>query len=203
MSDSQPLLQPASAGVQTVRQVLQSFQDGYTRRDLDALPAFLDLFSSDPALEVVGTGGSLPGDDEWPIGRDAVRRLVENDWQSWGDLRLDVEGARIFVHGTAAWLATTATVYMHLPLDPGYQNFLGYIGSVLEKPDLTAHEKLLDILRGGTNTLYEFERGEDFTWALRFTAVLVLEGGQWRFHQLQFSYPTTRFPDVRLKPGSH
>jgi len=196
----QPIQQPVPADVQAVRQVLHTFQEGYTRRDVQALPAFLDLFTSEPTLEVIGTGGVLPGDDEWPVGREAVRLLVESDWQHWGDLRLDVDGAWIFIKGEVAWLATNARVSMRLPEEPGYQSYLEYISSVLEKPGLTAQEKLLDILRGGTNTLYELKQGEDFVWALRFTAVLVRQEGYWLFHQVQFSYPTTRFPDVRLSP---
>jgi hypothetical protein len=57
--------------------------------------------------------------------------------------------------------------------------------------------ELLEILRAAVNTLTEAERGSAYTWPLRFTAVLVRREERWLFHQVQFSFATTRFPDVR------
>jgi hypothetical protein len=49
--------------------------------------------------------------------------------------------------------------------------------------------------------MFEAERGMIYTWPLRFTAVLLrrtVEGEKrWLFHQVQFSFATTRYPDVR------
>lgn len=181
-----------------VRAVLQLFQDGYTRRDPTQLDAVLALFAADDEVEIIGTGATDPaGDDEWCLGRAAVRRLIENDWQGWGDLRLDVAGARIHVRGDAAWLSTGATVHMTLPPDEVYQNFIDYLPGLIKKEGLSALDKVREIVRGSSNTLFEGLRGAEYTWPLRFTAVLVKEGGEWRFHQMQFSFPTTRFPDER------
>jgi hypothetical protein len=92
----------------------------------------MNLFTGDATLEVIGTGASQTGKGEWCVGPAMARELVESDWRYWGDLRLDVAGARIHSRGAVAWLATEATV-----------------------------------------------------------------GEQWRFHQMQFAFPTTRFPDLR------
>jgi len=56
-------------------------------------------------------------------------------------------------------------------------------------------------LRGCINTLCELQRGETFVWPLRFSAVLINDDGAWRFIQMQFSFATTRFPDVRINAG--
>jgi hypothetical protein len=32
------------------------------------------------------------------------RYIVEGDWTYWGDVKLDVDGARITAQGDAAWL---------------------------------------------------------------------------------------------------
>ena len=79
-----------------------------------------------------------------------------------------------------------------------YESYLQRIKAVIDAADLSAEAKLLDILRGGTNTLYELQRGEQFVWPFRFTAVLVRHGAEWLFQQMQFSFPTTRFPDERI-----
>jgi hypothetical protein len=183
-----------------VRGVLRAFQEGYTRRDAAAVDAFMDLFVPDDDLEVIGTGGVRPGVDEWYLGRAGARELVASDWEGWGDLALDVDGAHIHALGDVAWLAASATVTMSFSAEESYRGYLERIKTVVEETDWPPQEKLLYLLRGGSNTLYELNRGERFVWPLRFTAVLVRREGQWRFHQMEFSFPTAYYPDVREFP---
>ncbi len=190
------MLTKTEASVQ-VRRVLQKFQEGYTRRDVSALDEFMELFVPEDALEVIGTNGIRPGVEEWYLGRAQARRLVKGDWEGWGDVALDVEGARIHVLGEVAWLATTGTSSMTIRTEENYKGFLEHIKGLIDTAEMPLEEKLLYILRGGTNTLYELRRGEKFVWPLRFTAVLVRREGRWLFHQVQFSLPTLYFPDVR------
>jgi hypothetical protein len=191
-----------AADIQSVRETLQAFQDGYDRRDKALLEDYRGLFVPEDEREVIGTGAIEPGDDEWCLGLDAAGRLVENDWEGWGDLRLDVADARIHSEGDVAWLATTGTVTMDLDPTETYRDYLDYLKSVADDEAMDARTRLLEILRGGTNTLFEAERGMMYVWPLRFTAVLVRRPAadgekRWLFHQIQFSFPTTRFPDVR------
>jgi hypothetical protein len=180
---------------QEVRLLLQTFQDGYTRRDIAQLDAFMDLFT--PNAEVIGTNGVKPGADEWYTSRDSARQLVEGDWNWWGDLRLDVDSASIRVHDNVGWIAASATVSKTMGAD-SYASFLESIKEYIETSSLPAEQKLHFILRGGTNTLYELGRGEKFVWALRFTAVVVREADGWKFAQVNFSFPTVYYPDVRI-----
>jgi len=185
------------SAMEQVRAVLQRFQDGYTRRDVSQVDEFMRLFAED--AEVIGTNGLRPGVGEWYLDRAGARELVEGDWLSWGDLRLDVAGAHIQARGDVAWLAASATVTTTIRAEESYEGYLQRIKSLIDdQVGLSAEEKLLDILRGGTNTLYELRRGEQFVWPLRFTAVLVRQAGDWRFQQMQFSFSTTRFPDERI-----
>jgi len=180
-----------------VRRVLEAFQAGYDRRDTAQLDAFMQLFSEDAELEVIGTGALTPGVDEWCLGPQAVRELVEADWLTWGDLTLDLAGARIHSLGDTAWLATRATVSQRIATDQACGNLLAYIPDISAQPR-PAEEKLLRIMLACANTLYELRRGESFTWPLRFTALLTHEAdGAWRFRQMQFAYATTRWPDER------
>ena len=190
-----------------VRKTLQAFQDGYIRRDSALMDDFRKLFIPEDELEVIGTGAIEPGGDEWCLGPDAACRLVQSDWEGWGDVTLDVADARIHVLGDVAWLATTGTVAMDLDPTETYKDYLDYLKQVSDDESLEPRVRLMEILRGGTNTLFEAERGKMYTWPIRFTAVLVRLPGEnsgpekggprWLFHQMQFSFPTTRFPDVR------
>ncbi len=182
--------------IEQVRAVLQHFQDGYTQRDAARVAEIMALFAEE--AEVIGTNGMRPGEGEWYTNKAGACGLVAGDWEGWGDVRFDVAGAHIEVRGEVAWLATAATVSTTIHAAESYANYLQHIKTMIDQGGSSAEEKLLDIVRGGTNTLYELGRGEQFVWPLRFTAVLVRQGEAWLFAQMQFSFPTTRFPDERL-----
>jgi hypothetical protein len=180
---------------QEIRSLLQTFQAGYTHRDVAHVDAFMDLFTAD--AQVIGTNGIRPGVDEWYTNRQAARELVRGDWESWGDLRLDFDSVSIQTNGDVGWIAASATVSQTIGSE-NYASFLESIQKFIATSDLSAEQKLYFILRGGTNTVYELHRGEKFVWALRLTAVVVREATRWQFAQMHFSFPTIYFPDVRL-----
>lgn len=178
-----------------IRLLLQAFQDGYIRRDVSQADAFMELFTDD--AEVIGTNGVRPGMDEWYMDRASARELVAGDWEGWGDLRLDLDSMSIHDRGDVGWVAASATVTQIIG-EENYASYLEFVKEYLDRPGVSAEQKLLYILRGGTNTVYELRRGEKFVWALRFTAVVVREAAGWKFAQMNFSFPTVYFPDVRL-----
>ena len=178
-----------------IRLLLEAFQDGYTRRDLTQTDAFMELFT--PDAEVIGTNGVRPGVDEWYMDRLSARELVAGDWEGWGDLRLDLDSMSINSRGDVGWVAAPATVTKIIG-EENYASYLEFVKTLIDDTKLSPEQKLLHILRGGTNTVYELRRGEKFVWALRFTAVVVREVDGWKFAQMNFSFPTIYFPDVRL-----
>ena len=178
-----------------IRSLLQAFQEGYARRDVAQLGAFMALFTDD--AEVIGTNGVKPGVDEWYTSRATAAELVKGDWEGWGDLRLDLDAASIRVQDTVGWIAATATVTQVIGAE-NYASFLNFVKEFIETSPLPAEQKLHYILRGGTNTVYELRRGERFVWPLRLTAVVVHGDAGWRFAQVNFSFPTVYFPDVRM-----
>ena len=99
-------------------------------------------------------------------------------------------------------MTASGTVTQTIRAAENYESYVQHLKTVIDQAGLSAEEKLLDILREGSNTLYELRRGEQFVWPLRFTAVLVRQGdapnGVWLFQQMQFSFPTTRLPDERI-----
>ena len=175
--------------------LLQTFQNGYTRRDLNQVDTFMELFT--PEAEVIGTNGVKPGVDEWYTSRATARELVHGDWEGWGDFHLDLDSISIHSLGEVGWIASTATVTQTIG-EENYASYLNFVKEYLDRPGISAEQKLHYILRGGTNTLYELRRGEKFVWPLRFTAVVVRQPEGWKFAQMNFSFPTVYFPDVRI-----
>jgi len=183
----------------TVRTVLQAFQDGYTHRDTATLDTFMQLFTSDAQLEVIGTSAVSTTADEWCISPPAVHALIEADWQFWGNLVLDVTDARIYVQDAVAWLATSGTVTQTIPLAQTYRNITAYLTRVMEQQAaLDVERELLLVILGAASSLANARDGDRYVWPIRFTAVLVQQQAGWRFHQIHFSYPTIHDPDVRL-----
>jgi hypothetical protein len=127
--------------IEQVRQVLQRFQDYYTRRD-PALWNPSELLADDD-LEVIGTNAIQPGKDEWHLGKESARDIFLGDWHGWGDVRLDVARARIRINGKTAWLSATATVSKTIPAEQNYADFLEYIQKQLDSSTSSAEEKLL------------------------------------------------------------
>lgn len=183
--------------VEQVRRLLQAFQDGYAARDPAQLDAFMELFVDDGQLEVIGTNAVEQGEAEWCRGVAATRELIANDWQYWGDVALDVEGAHISVLGDVAWLATTGTVTDVITAQERYEGYLGFVEGILQNAALSQRDRVLEIVRLGNDILAGLPLPETFNWPFRFTAVAVRQDSQWRFHQMQFSFATTQAPDVR------
>jgi hypothetical protein len=176
---------------------------GYVYRDPDSLDSFLDLFCNDGTLEVIGTDAYIKGEGEWCLDKTALKDLISGDWQSWGDLRIDTDNLNIHVNRHTAWFATTGTVSRILEPAQSYRNFISYVKWVAEnEPQVSAKEKLFDVLRGGMVTLAEAEKGAQYIWPFRLTAILVKSTGQWKFCQMTFSFPTIYPPDVRLTDKS-
>lgn len=107
----QQLLQPADAPAEVRAGVLDSlraFQDGYIKRDQQALESFMKtLFPQDADVLILGTEG---GTGEWVRGYPTAARFIAEDWRGWGDFRFDVDHALVWSTGDVAWVASMGSV---------------------------------------------------------------------------------------------
>ncbi|MEN4099456.1 MAG: nuclear transport factor 2 family protein [Anaerolineaceae bacterium] len=185
------------AAIEEVRAALEKFQQAYTRRAVEELDSFMELFAPEADIELIGTGGINPGEEEWCLNRVSIRQLVEDDWNYWGDVKLLIDQVRIRVEGSAAWLSCPGTVTRTVNPVQTYQNFLDSLPGLSGSKDHSAQDKVYRLAQNASSVLYQAQQGALYIWPFRFTAVLVRRAAQWRFHQVQFSFPTTQFPDVR------
>jgi hypothetical protein len=179
----------ASEAISQVRQVLQSFQDGNVERDLSRLDEFVALFAPDEGIELIGIGASVRGGNEWFEGAEQIREIIESDWTYWGDVRIDVDGARINVRGKVAWLSTSGTLANTGEADKALPFYLEQMKGFLEDEDLSPQARLMDATHFGMRRLWERHKGLGHLWPFVFTAVLVETEEGWRFHQVQFAMP--------------
>ena len=181
-----------------IQALLQKFQDGYIHRNVSRLSEFMELFH--PECEIIGTAGANPGVGEWYLNRDTARSIFHGNWKDWGDLRIDISKVTVKVQGEVGWMSFPGTVTMEIGED-NYEEFFEVIKEIIAAPNIDAKQKLLDILRGGTNTVFELNRGSKFIWPIRITAVVAKYAERLVFTQMAFSFSTTRFPDERIIDG--
>ena len=172
-----------------VRGVLQQFQEGYKVRDLSRLDAFMALFAPDEGIELIGIGASVRGGHEWFQGGDAIREIIASDWTYWGDVSIDVEGAKITVLGDAAWLSTSGTLAQTAAADQALPFYVKQMKELLEDGNSPPEARMMEATHFGMRRLWERHKGEGHRWPFVFTAVLVRIEGAWRFHQVQFAMP--------------
>ena len=177
--------------IAAVRQVLQRFQDGYSARDIAQLDAFMDLFVAGAEPELIGIGAVARNQNEWFEGAPRIREIVESDWTYWGDVRLDVEAAKITVRGEVAWLSTVGIILQTDDIQTGAvtESTLQQMQALLEDKALSPRARLVEAAHFGVRRWREREKPAGYPWPFVFTAVLVQQGGQWRFHTIHWAMP--------------
>jgi hypothetical protein len=172
-----------------VREVLQRFQDGYTYRDVGKLEAFMQLFVHSNEIEMIGVGAAKRGGGEWFQGIDQIREIIESDWTYWGDVRINVAGAKINVHGDVAWLSADGDLLTNAAFDDALPFYVQMMKDNLEDESRSLKMRVLDATFFGLSRLRDIQRGMGFPNAFTFTAVLVRADGEWRFHTIHWSFP--------------
>lgn len=174
-----------------VRQVLERFQEGYTQRDVAQLDAFMQLFVAGDESELIGIGAYARNQNEWFQGAERIREIIESDWQYWGDVRLDVKEAKISVLDRVAWLSTTGAILQtdHIHGDEVTGFSLQQMKEILDNPDLSPKARLVEAAHFGIRRWREREKPAGHPWPFTFTAVLVRQDEQWRFHSIHWSMP--------------
>jgi len=172
-----------------VRATLQAFQDGYSARDFDRLDDFMALFVEDEGIELIGIGAAEPGSNEWFQGPAAVRDIVEGDWTYWGDVVLDVPGARITVSGDVAWLSTHGQIVQTSTHDEALPFYMEQMETLLKDESMDIDSRLMEATHFGMRRLRERAKGMGYGWPFTLTAVLQRVDGRWRFHTIHWAMP--------------
>ena len=175
--------------IEEVRTTLQRFQAGYRARDVTKLDEFMTLFAPAEDIELIGIGAAKRAATEWFVGPSAIRDIVEGDWTYWGNVELDVSGAKITVRGEVAWLSTTGAVIQNQAYDKALPQYLQQMKAILENPDFDPDTQLMEATHFGMRRLRERSKGLGQAWPFTFVAVLVQADGAWRFHTIHWSMP--------------
>jgi len=183
-----------SREIQAVRKALEKLQNAYIDRDCEKVDEFMNenYVDDDDAL-IIGTSG-----DEVCKGKEMIRQLLHDDWKYWGQVTFDLDNAYVYVRDSVAWFATDAICIMEITEDTLNQKGVNYLKSIVDEEKMPNKEKLLEMINYAVQNLTEQMKGSTFKWPIRVTGVLEKRDGKWLFHNLHFSFPGNRFPQVRL-----
>jgi hypothetical protein len=127
---------PSDDVIAEVRETLISFQDGYIGRDLSRLDEFMDLFEQGSETELIGIGASVRGGNEWFQGAEQIRPVIASDWEYWGDVRINIDEAKISALGDVAWLSTNGELVQTGTFDQALVFYLQQMKELLENEDV-------------------------------------------------------------------
>jgi hypothetical protein len=178
-----------SQPVEAVRSVLRQFQNGYRERDLDTLDEFMAVFAQNGAVELIGIGAFERGGVEWFEGLDKIKEIIQSDWEYWGAVEIDVDGAKISLNGDTAWLTTTGTLEQTDTFDKAMPIYLNQMKEIIESGYKDFDEKLVEATHFGMRRLRERLKGVGHKWPFVISAVLQKEEDQWRIHTIHWSMP--------------
>jgi hypothetical protein len=174
--------------IQEVGAVLEKFQEGYTHRDLTKLDEFIHLFEQSAEVEMIGIGAAQRGSYEWFEGIDSIKEIIQSDWENWGDVQIDVSGAKIRVHADVAWVSTTATL-AKTDLSEVLPFFVEMIKEKLEDESKPPEERMTDIALFSVNRLSDMQREVGHQWPQVITMVLTKNQPGWQIAALHWSIP--------------
>ena len=174
---------------QQIRDTLQKFQDGYITREINELDTFIELFMQSDEIELIGIGASVRGGHEWFQGVEAVREIIQSDWEYWGDVHIDVDHAKISVNGETAWLTTSGTLAQTDTFETAMPFYLEGMKELLEDESADPDSRMMEATHYGLRRLREKAKGAGHQWPFVISAVLIKDGENWRFHTIHWSMP--------------
>lgn len=181
-----------------IRSLVEQLQEGYHKRDFDTVDDFIrQMFCQNQDVSIIGTSAINHTSEEWCEGLDQVKQIIVDDWKYWGDFKIDFNSITLMELDNVAHLTMVGQVEETMKNESYYQYRLNLIEDVIKDDQKSMKLKLLDIMRGTADTLFETECGEDYNWPIRLSALVVKEYEQWKFKHIHFSYPITFYPPVR------
>lgn len=180
-----------------VLSAVRRFQDGYRRRDLSALEAWVEELMA-PDVFILGTDGAWPDSWEWRSGLQAAAEMFDRDWRRWGSLKIFEDEMHLAVEGDAAWVAAFAIVVREGGDDDASRMRAAARLKEYAASGWSSRRILYEAMADAAQVLVQYERDSRFVTPLRVEFGLVKREGTWKFKMIHFSHPATGFRSFRL-----
>ncbi len=176
-----------------IREVLKKFQEGYTKRDLNYLEEFTEIFTMDEDMITIGTDA-----DEFFSGPEGLKDIIEGDWQYWGDFKLNVDGAIIVQNEDSTFFTTKAMIKSVISTEKMLEYAIKTCEYKIDDKEVQSpKDKLLEALFSMTVFMHERELGETYYSPMRFSGFLIKRDGKWLIQHVQYS-DSINVPEKRI-----
>ena len=115
-----------------VVEVLQQFQDGYSKRDTLIIDEFVELFTDDIVYMGIAS-------HEFFKGKESIRKLTLWDWENWFDLKVPVSEENIRIDNEVAWFEI---IGVSGPWRDGKKYEIRMVGSLIKSKDVWLFKQL-------------------------------------------------------------
>lgn len=182
-----------------ILETFRKFQEGYTVRNSEKIDEFMDIFSNEEDVQMIGIGATVPGAYEWFTGKDKIKEIIVSDWDFWGDVTFDLENIRITEKNGTAWFSLCALLTQIETSEENWEFYLKQMKTLLEegqeKADQaqtstkrSAADRMFEAAHFGVRRVRERNLGTGYKWPMVLTGALIKEE-IWRFHTLHWSMP--------------
>lgn len=169
-------------------ETFKKFQEGYKKRDANDIEKFMELFSSDSDVQMIGIGATEPGEYEWFTGIEEIKEIIISDWNYWGEVHFDIENIRISEKNNIAWFSLCASLEQLETKEETWKFYVNQMKEFLEDEIKKAPDKIFEAAHFGVRRVRERNLGAGYQWEMVITGVLVKEE-IWKFHTLHWSMP--------------
>ncbi len=174
--------------MRTPEELLNKFIEGYNNKDISIIDDFMNLFSKQKSIEMIGIGATKPGNYEWFIGQKEIKEIIISDWTYWGNVKFDIDTLKITENNNTAWFRLCVSLEQINPSEETWEFFLNQMKELLEEKDKKVADRMFNATHYGMRRIYERNLGEGHLFDMIITGVLVNEDG-WKFHTLHWSMP--------------
>jgi len=168
----------------SVIETLKELQMNYLNKDADVNDTVQNLFLAHDDIYLVD-----PNENPAAFGKESIETMIVQQRDKWDEMTLNVDESIISAEGDTATIVTNGLFKKTLTSDEFLENEWQKVKETLQKEGKGA-DKLFEAQKHIAYAFKEFAFGEASTWEFRFEALAVKENDKWRFHNVQFTYPS-------------
>ncbi|MDP5276037.1 hypothetical protein [Chengkuizengella axinellae] len=164
-------------------ETLHDFQNHYLNTSTNIQETVQTLFLSHDDIYVVD-----PHENPAAIGWNRIEKMIWQQREKWDEMNLNIHESMIRTEGNTATIVTSGILKKIINSEELLQNEWKLVKETLQKEG-KGEDKLFEAQKQIAYTLKELSFGDESLWEFRFEALVIKENEQWKFHNIQFTFP--------------
>lgn len=167
-----------------ILETLNALQQNYLSKTANVKDTVNNLFLAYDDIYVVD-----PNENPAAIGSENIEKMILKQRDKWDQMVLDLNEAIISSDGDTATVITCGILKKTTCTEDFLESALYNIKETLQE-DGKGEDKLFDVQKQIAYAFKELSFGEESLWEFRFEALAVKLDHQWKFHNVQITFPS-------------